>query len=222
MDYSDLEKEAVQLALKGEWEKAIEINKKILSLGHETAGVYNRLGKSYSELGMWHEAINSFSKALELDPLNSVAKRGLTNAKMNKKAGINTKTFNQDSLVHDASTSRILSIPLKNKSLNLEHTFKLVKGGDDFYLLVDTTDNRQIKRVSRKYLNLKQDLDPKELDVSVIEYDEKNLKVKVSSSVAVFRAEKQEIEPELKLKKKEIEEEKKEIQKMFEEIEEEN
>ncbi len=222
MDYADLEKEAIQLALQGEWKKAIEVNKKIISMGHKNAGVYNRLGKSYSELNMWQEAIDSFSKALKIDPLNTVAQKGLTNAKMNKKAGINTKNFSKHSLLQDTSTSKIMSIPLKNKNLNFDHVYKLIKGGDDFYLLQDVTDNnRPIKRISKKVLNLKQDLSPAELKVFLLEYDNNLLKVKLSSEKPVFRSQKQEVEPELKLKKKEIEEEKKEIQKMFEELEEE-
>jgi tetratricopeptide (TPR) repeat protein len=39
---------------------------------------YNRLGKAYTELGRYGEARNAYMKALEIDSLNSIAKKNLS------------------------------------------------------------------------------------------------------------------------------------------------
>ena len=52
----DLDREAVDLALKGEWERATEVNRAVLELFTDDVEAMNRLAKALMELGDYGEA----------------------------------------------------------------------------------------------------------------------------------------------------------------------
>lgn len=68
---------AQQLATNGSWEEAAALNREILEATPNDVAAYNRLGKALSELGQYGEAYASYSKAVELDPINQIARRNL-------------------------------------------------------------------------------------------------------------------------------------------------
>lgn len=68
---------AQQLAASGEWTAAVELNREFLSENPNDVAALNRLGKALSELGRYGEAHASYSKSLELDPANQIARRNL-------------------------------------------------------------------------------------------------------------------------------------------------
>jgi tetratricopeptide (TPR) repeat protein len=68
---------AIQLALQSRWEEAATVNKGILSLYPSDVDAWNRLGKALAELGRYQEAREAYSKALELDSTNSIARKNL-------------------------------------------------------------------------------------------------------------------------------------------------
>lgn len=70
-------KEAIALAIQGRWQDAVKLNKAILELSHEDVDAYNRLGRALMELGTYDEAKESYNRALELDPYNSIARKNL-------------------------------------------------------------------------------------------------------------------------------------------------
>lgn len=70
--------QAIQLAMQGRWEEAIEANRAILALFPDDVDAYNRLGKALSELGRYGEARDAYARALELDPANIIAKKNLS------------------------------------------------------------------------------------------------------------------------------------------------
>ena len=51
----DLDREAVDLALKGEWERATEVNRAVLELFTDDVEAMNRLAKALMELGDYGE-----------------------------------------------------------------------------------------------------------------------------------------------------------------------
>jgi len=71
------EEQAVNLALRGHWQEAVAINEKILSLFPEDADACNRLGKAYTELGQYAKAREAYSRALQIDPFNTIAQKNL-------------------------------------------------------------------------------------------------------------------------------------------------
>ena len=217
MELENLEKKAVEAALNLNWENAIKVNLEILKLGIKKAGVYNRLGKAYSELSNWQEAVKCFKKALEIDPINSVAEKGIENAKNKKRSSSVRIDAHKESLILDPSSSQIIQIHLNNPKIDEE--YRLVPSKKpSYFLLIRQKDNKKIKRISRTKLNLKPQINPDIMTAKIIEIvQEHSVQLKISSSVSAFKTEKQQIEPTIQLKKKQIIEEKKEIQKIFEE-----
>ncbi len=82
--------DAVQLAIAGNWDDAVKLNKFIIdNLGPDEES-QNRLGKALSELGKLKEAKAAYEAALKLNPLNSIAKRNAAriNALLHQKEGL--------------------------------------------------------------------------------------------------------------------------------------
>lgn len=69
---------AIQMALQGRWPEALQINQMIVDSFPTDVDAYNRLGKAYTELGRYADARNAYMKALEIDSLNSIAKKNLS------------------------------------------------------------------------------------------------------------------------------------------------
>src|SRR3712207_8613464 len=65
---------AQQFATQGEWEEAIELNNQILAATPNDVQALNRLGKAYAEQSRYDEAYATYSRALELDPANQIAR----------------------------------------------------------------------------------------------------------------------------------------------------
>ena len=70
--------QAIQLALQGRWSEAADLNREIIEYFPGDVDAYNRLGKAQTELGRYGDARNAYMKALEIDPLNSIAQKNLT------------------------------------------------------------------------------------------------------------------------------------------------
>ncbi len=70
-------KEAIALALRGNWERATEVNRRILMVFPEDVEALNRLGKAFLELGRYMEAKNAFESAVKLAPYNTISKKNI-------------------------------------------------------------------------------------------------------------------------------------------------
>ena len=71
----ELDREAVDLALKGEWERAVEVNRAILELFADDVEVLNRLAKALIELGSYEEAGGVLDRVSGIAPYNNIARR---------------------------------------------------------------------------------------------------------------------------------------------------
>ncbi len=69
---------AIRLAREGRWEEAALVNRAIVEAFPEEVEAYNRLGKALLELGRYTEAREAYTRALELDPHNAIARRNLS------------------------------------------------------------------------------------------------------------------------------------------------
>jgi tetratricopeptide (TPR) repeat protein len=69
--------QAIQLALESKWEEAVALNRQILAVHETDVDTWNRLGKALLELGRYREARESYGRSIQLDPVNSIAKRNL-------------------------------------------------------------------------------------------------------------------------------------------------
>ncbi|HLH71107.1 MAG TPA: tetratricopeptide repeat protein [Candidatus Dormibacteraeota bacterium] len=85
--------EAIQLAVDGRWEEAVELNRYILATFGPDEATQNRLGKALTELGRLEEAKAAYDACLAINPLNLVARKNssklesLLNAKEALKGG---------------------------------------------------------------------------------------------------------------------------------------
>jgi tetratricopeptide (TPR) repeat protein len=72
-----LSKEAIDLALEGNWEEAEALNRDVIEKFPSDVEAYNRLGRALTELGNFEGAKEAYVKALELAPENAIAKKNL-------------------------------------------------------------------------------------------------------------------------------------------------
>ena len=72
-----LSEQAVKLAVSSRWEDALQVNRELVRLFGEDADALNRLAKALSEVGQVTEARQTYSRAIEIDPTNSIARRNL-------------------------------------------------------------------------------------------------------------------------------------------------
>ena len=69
--------EAVQLAITGRWEEAVELNRFIIEKFGGEEDSQNRLGKAFSELGKFPEAKKAYEATLAINEMNPIAQKNL-------------------------------------------------------------------------------------------------------------------------------------------------
>lgn len=69
--------QAIQLAMQGRWEDAERLNRQLIAAFPEDVDTHNRLGKALTELGRYADARGSYTRTLEIDPTNSIARKNL-------------------------------------------------------------------------------------------------------------------------------------------------
>ena len=69
---------AIQMALQGRWPEALQLNRAIIDSFPTDVDAFNRLGKAFTELGRYADAREAYMKALEIDSLNSIARKNLS------------------------------------------------------------------------------------------------------------------------------------------------
>ena len=70
-------KQAIALAMQGRWKEAVAANKSLIESFPNDVDAYNRLGRAYMELGEYSRAREAYSRTMELDPYNIIAKKNL-------------------------------------------------------------------------------------------------------------------------------------------------
>ncbi len=68
---------AKQAAYQGNWQRAVELNRKITELAPRDVTAWNRLGRAYAELGQIADARAAYQRALEIEPSNAIAQRNV-------------------------------------------------------------------------------------------------------------------------------------------------
>lgn len=130
----DPAQEAISAALKGNWEKAIEVNKLILTEVPDDVEALNRLARAYSEVGNLKLAKANAQKVLKLDPFNSIATKCLKKWSIAKSTNPNGNNYQ---IPRDART--FLEMPGKTKITTLLHlgdnkTLASLNTGDELKL----------------------------------------------------------------------------------------
>ena len=110
---NNLAQTAISAALSGDWKKALEINKDILSENNGDVEALSRLSRAYAELGKLGKARQTAKQVLKLDPFNTIAEKALTRWKGLKRG---------ETYTSGPSDARVfLEEPGKTKNLSLLH-----------------------------------------------------------------------------------------------------
>lgn len=73
--------QAIQTALTGDWQAAIQVNKFLLEENPKDVEALNRIALAYTVIGKTKTAKTTYQKVLEIDPLNSIAIKNLKKIK---------------------------------------------------------------------------------------------------------------------------------------------
>jgi hypothetical protein len=63
--------------MQGRWREAAVINQSLVESFPSDVSAYNRLGRAYMEIGDFSHAWGAYSRAIELDPYNNIARKNL-------------------------------------------------------------------------------------------------------------------------------------------------
>ncbi len=69
--------EAIQAALENRWHDALAINRALVERHGEDDETCNRIGKALTEVGDPRQALESYKRALELNPMNLIAQKNV-------------------------------------------------------------------------------------------------------------------------------------------------
>ncbi len=120
--------QAVKLAISSQWREAANVNRDYLRIFGDEPDATNRLGKALSELGQVTDARASYSKSLELDPTNTIARRNLDRlASMKDTAPDQASQSQVDTRIFVEETGKSTTAPLQ--AVNDEHA-KATDPGD--------------------------------------------------------------------------------------------
>lgn len=111
MIIEDIEKQAIQAAIKGNWQKAVDINRQLIKEDSQNIAALNRLARAYWELGKTEQAQKTYRKVLTLDPYNSIATNNLQRLVKKKKNSKKKKI--------DYPSNLFLEEPGKTKTIKL-------------------------------------------------------------------------------------------------------
>lgn len=132
----EIQDKAIQAALRGDWETAVEINLEILADAPNNIQALNRLGRAYTELGQKDAASDAYHKVLKIDKYDTIASRNLKLLPHQKNNLSPTEYISEDfielpgitkstQLIKVASRDILLSLACKQK-LNLIPKTRLV------------------------------------------------------------------------------------------------
>jgi tetratricopeptide (TPR) repeat protein len=180
---------AINFALSGNWEEAINANLGLISVNPEDTEALNRLARAYAELGKISEARATTKKVLKIDPVNPIALKSLEKWKSAVKPGAR--------LSNGTSTENFLEEPGKTKLVSLLNPgdakiFANLDPGEEVLLFshahkvsINTVDGkyigclpddlaarlRNLIKAGNKYQVLMKSVDPKEIKVFIRELE---------------------------------------------------
>jgi len=70
--------QAIALAMQSKWEEAVGVNRSILEQFPKDVETLNRFGRALTELGRYRDARDAYQRAVQADPLNTIAQKNLT------------------------------------------------------------------------------------------------------------------------------------------------
>jgi len=162
----DLSRDAISLALKGEWERAAEVNQALLELFETDVDAMNRLGKAYMELGQYAEAREVLDRVGRIAPYNTIAKKNLARvvqlentpapSNKNRKAGSAPQIFIEESgksgttILQKPATGQVVARIAPSDPANLvleQDTIKVYTRDDEYLGQIEPKLGRRLTRL---------------------------------------------------------------------------
>lgn len=107
---SNLQGQAIAAAEKQDWQAAIAANESLLMLEPKNVSAMNRLGFCYLQKGELKDAKTAYTKVLEIDAYNSIAKKYLDILANGKKiAPVTSNTF-QENFIEEPGKTKTVSL----------------------------------------------------------------------------------------------------------------
>jgi tetratricopeptide (TPR) repeat protein len=69
--------EAINMALQSKWPEAVRVNRAIVDRFGPDEETLNRLGKAYTEVGQFDDAVTAYEGSLKVNPVNPIAQKNL-------------------------------------------------------------------------------------------------------------------------------------------------
>lgn len=148
MDTS-LEDQAIDSALKCDWNQAIKLNKLILQECPEDIEALNRLARAYFETGNVKGAKNTTGLVLKIEPLNKIAEKAIIKYKTNLSRSKNISEHNidvSDFIEESGTTKQTLLLNICSENL-----ISSLNSGDE--LLLSTHSHKvSVATLNKKYV----------------------------------------------------------------------
>ncbi len=130
-------KQAIALAMQGRWREAVAANKSLIESFPNDVDAYNRLGRAYMELGENSRAREAYSRALELDPYNTIAKKNF-----HRLSQLGEGVTGSEGAFHKVEPQHFIEETGKAGVVNLNRlapreTLAKIVAGDKVYLKID-------------------------------------------------------------------------------------
>ncbi|MCL4543437.1 MAG: hypothetical protein M1118_02370 [Chloroflexi bacterium] len=116
-----LTEQAIALAMQGQWEQAVEINRHLLTFFPNEADALNRLGKALTELRRYGDALATYQQTLVVDPGNVIAQRNVDKLKelvahAESLSGAVTRGERIDPRLFVEEPGKTVVVPLENRA----------------------------------------------------------------------------------------------------------
>ncbi|OGH06806.1 MAG: hypothetical protein A2171_00035 [Candidatus Levybacteria bacterium RBG_13_35_9] len=106
-----LKKQAIQTALKGDWQNAITLNKDLIKENPSDIDALNRLALAYAITGKINLAKTTYLKVVKIDPLNSIALRNLKKIKEKiLKANSNSNYYINNKFLEEPGRTKVIEL----------------------------------------------------------------------------------------------------------------
>ena len=148
---NDLLQKSINLALAGNWNEAVKVNKEILKTNSNDTETLNRLAKAYFESGNSLKAKSICQKIIKIDPINTIALRNLAKWKsVKEKCPSESKPSQTASFIEEPSKTKL--VPLLNlgdiKVIgNLNACDEVKLAAHTHRVSITTTDGKYIGRL---------------------------------------------------------------------------
>jgi tetratricopeptide (TPR) repeat protein len=151
-------KEAITLALQGQWKEAIAINLSLIEKFPGDVEALNRLGRAYMELGEYRDAEAAYRKTMAIDQYNAIAQKNLQRLSYLKKtkttADTNTHKLEPQQFIEEIGKAGVVQLSNLAKPSILAHmvagdvvTLKVSENNLD----VVTTRGEYLGRVDQRH-----------------------------------------------------------------------